>query len=344
MASTAETAAMRRAVALAATAGTPTGPNPRVGAVVLHTDGTQIAGGYHRGAGTAHAEVDALAAAGSRARGSTVVVTLEPCTHTGRTGPCTQALLAAGVARVVYGQQDTSPAARGGADQLRAAGVEVEGGLLADEAAQLNPVFTFAAQHARPYVTFKTASTLDGRVAAADGTSRWITSAAARADGHRLRAEVDAVLVGTGTALADDPALTARPDDTGPLPSARQPLRVVVGDRPLPATARVLDSAAATLLLPRTSPGSVLAALHQHGVAHVLLEGGPTLAGAFVEAHLVDRVVAYLAPALLGAGPTVLGPAGISTIAETLRLHTEDVCQLGPDVRITARAHREGQG
>jgi diaminohydroxyphosphoribosylaminopyrimidine deaminase/5-amino-6-(5-phosphoribosylamino)uracil reductase len=196
MATTSEVSAMRRALGLAVTPGVPTGPNPRVGCVLLGPDGAVLAEGYHRGAGTAHAEVDALSRAGAAARGATAVVTLEHCDHTGRTGPCSLALLDAGVARVVYGQADPNPVAAGGAARLRTAGVDVEGGLLADQAAAVNEAWTVAVSRGRPYVTWKTATTLDGRTAAADGTSGWITGPAARGDVHRLRSEVDAVADG----------------------------------------------------------------------------------------------------------------------------------------------------
>lgn len=332
--SAAEERAMRRALELAATPGVPLGPNPRVGCVLLGPDGTVLAEGFHHGAGTPHAEVEALTVAGERARGATAVVTLEPCNHTGRTGPCAQALLAAGVVRVVYAQGDANPVAVGGAATLSAGGVDVVGGLLLEEARAVNPAWTFAVEHGRPLVTWKAASTLDGRVAAADGTSRWITSPEARAEVHTLRDEVDAVVVGTGTVLADDPQLTARRGDGGL--RERQPLRVVVGRRDLPLSLRVFDDAAETLVLRTHDPVEVLAALSARDVQHVLLEGGPTLAGAFVRAGLVDRVRWYLAPALLGAGPAALADAGITTIAAALRLQVDDVVQVGPDVRVDA--------
>jgi diaminohydroxyphosphoribosylaminopyrimidine deaminase/5-amino-6-(5-phosphoribosylamino)uracil reductase len=334
-----ELAAMRRALELAATPGVPLGPNPRVGCVLLARDGAVVAEGHHRGAGTAHAEVDALAAAGARARGATAVVTLEPCDHTGRTGPCSEALLAAGVARVVVAQLDPNPVAAGGAQRLRAAGVEVETGVLADEAAALNEAWTFAVTHGRPWVTWKAASTLDGRIAAADGTSRWITSAPARAEVHELRAAVDAVVVGTGTVLADDPHLAVRRE--GDVVDGRQPLRVVMGRRDIPATARVLDGSAPTVHLRTHDPAEVLAELHAREVRHVLVEGGPTVAAAFVRAGLLDAVRWYVAPALLGAGAHALGDAGMSTIAEALRLQVVDVARVGSDVRIDARVVRD---
>jgi len=335
---TTETDAMRRALGLAASLGVPHGPNPRVGCVLLDTDGAIVADGHHRGIGTAHAEVDALRQAGDAARGGTAVVTLEPCNHTGRTGPCADALVAAGVARVVFAQTDPNPVAAGGAAALRAAGVEVEGGLLADEAEALNVAWTFAVTHGRPFVTWKAAATLDGRIAAADGTSRWITSELARAEVHELRAEVDAVVVGTGTVLADDPHLAVRRD--GEVVAGRQPLRVVVGLRDIPARARVLDDAAESLHIRTHDPREVLSELARREVRHVLLEGGPTLAAAFVRAGVVDAVRWYAAPALLGAGANALADAGMSTIAEALRLAVTGVALVGADVRIDARVIR----
>ena len=340
MASAAEVAAMRRALDLARSPGVPRGPNPRVGCVLLDATGTIVAEGYHRGAGGPHAEVDALVAAGGRARGATAVVTLEPCNHLGRTGPCAEALIAAGIVRVVFGQHDANPVARGGAEAFRAAGVDVEGGVLADEALTVNPTWTFAVEHGRPFVTWKFAATLDGRSAAADGTSRWITSPEARADVHRLRAECDVVLVGTGTVLADDPRLTVRGDDDTAVQRAVQPLRAVMGLRSIPARAAVLDEAAETVHLATRSPERALRDLFVRDRQHVWLEGGPTLAGAFVHAGVVDRVVAYLAPALLGAGPAALADAGVTTVSRAVRLDIDDVTRVGSDLRITARPEK----
>ena len=326
---------MRRALALAATEGVPLGPNPRVGCVLLDPSGGTVAEGHHRGAGTAHAEADALHRAGRAARGATAVVTLEPCNHTGRTGPCSEALLAAGVRRVVFGQADPNPVAAGGAQRLVAGGIEVVGGVLAEDAEALNEAFTFAVAHGRPLVTWKVASTLDGRVAAADGTSRWITGQPARRQVHELRAQVDAVVIGTGTALADDPSLTVRDQDGTPVD--RQPLRVVMGRRPVPGGAALRDGVAPLLQFPTESPAEVLAALAARDVQHVLLEGGPTLAASFVRAGLVDRVAWYVAPVLLGSGPLAVGDLGIPTIDRAIRLRLTGITQVGQDVRVDAR-------
>lgn len=353
-----EESAMRRAVALSARGLGTTSPNPVVGCVVLDRLGHVVGEGWHQRAGGPHAEVHALAEAGDDARGGTAVVTLEPCDHTGRTPPCTRALLDAGVSRVVYAVADPFPAARGGARTLAQAGVDVSGGLLRAEAAEVNAPWLTAVRTGRPHVTWKYAATLDGRVAAADGTSRWITSAESRADVHRLRAEADAVLAGSGTARADDPHLAVRG-----VPGARQPLRVVLDTEAgvVRPGARVLDDAAPTLIavaadaqtaalpehtdvlrLPRAAHGAgvdipaLLRELHARDVRAVLLEGGPTLAGAFVAAGVVDRVVGFLAPVLLGAGPAALGGAGITTLTDALRLTVTGTARLGPDLRVTA--------
>lgn len=340
MASEAESAAMRRALQIAATPGVPHGPNPRVGCVLLDSRGEVVAEGYHKGAGTPHAEVAALAVAGARARGATAVVTLEPCRHTGRTAPCVEALLEAGIARVVFGHADVDPVAAGGAAALTAAGVDVEGGLLADDARAVNAEWTYAVTHGRPFVTWKLASTLDGRVAAADGTSRWITGVEARNDVHRWRARCDAVLVGTGTALADDPRLTVRAPDGALAPV--QPLRVVMGMREVPDAAHVRDDEAPTLLLRTRDLSAGLVDLYAAAVRHVYLEGGPRLAGSFVSAGLVDRVIAYYAPRVLGSGRCALADAGVTTLADAPTFTVRDVRTFGPDVRVVAERSNHG--
>ena len=326
--------AMRRALAASVSVHGATSPNPPVGAVVIDVVGTVVGVGATAPPGGPHAEVTALREAGLRARGGTAVVTLEPCAHHGRTPPCTEALAAAGVATVVFAVRDPHPRAGGGAAVLRAAGVAVREGVLAGQVGR-GPLraWLHAVRTGRPHVTWKLAATLDGRSAAADGTSRWITGAAARAEVHEFRASVDAIVVGTGTVLADDPSLTARHPD-GSL-RERSPLRVVVGHRDVPR-GFALD-APDVLHLRTHDPDEVLAVLHARGVVDVLLEGGPRLAGAFVAAHRVDRVLAYLAPALLGAGPAALADAGVGTIADIARLQVDDVRRVGPDVLVDAR-------
>ncbi len=331
--SEAEQAAMHRALLLAETVRGRTSPNPPVGAVILTPDDVLAGEGATAPAGGPHAEVAALRVAGDLARGGTAVITLEPCTHTGRTGPCTQALLEAGITRVLYAVDDPNPAAAGGADELREAGVSVVAGVeaAAAAAAALRP-WLHGVRTGRPFVTWKYAATLDGRVAAADLSSRWISSAASRADVHLMRGCVDAIVVGSGTVLADDPHLTVR--DSEAL-AAHQPLRVVIDRRHrVPRDARVFDSAAETVVLDTAAPRFALKALFNRGVRHVLLEGGATLAGAFLEAHCIDQVIAYLGPKLLGAGPHALGEAGIESLAEAVTLGIDDVARLGDDVKI----------
>jgi diaminohydroxyphosphoribosylaminopyrimidine deaminase/5-amino-6-(5-phosphoribosylamino)uracil reductase len=312
-----------------------TSPNPPVGAAIVAADGTIAGIGATQPPGGPHAEVMALRAAGERARGGTAYVTLEPCSHYGRTPPCTQALLAAGISQVYYAVADPNPRAAGGADVLRASGVEVEGGLLAEDV-ERGPLRAWLhyTRTGRPHVTWKYAASLDGRVAAADGTSRWISSPMSRAEVHDIRRKVDAIVAGTGTVRTDNPQLTAREED-GTL-SERQPLRVVVGVSEIDPAARVLDDSAETLHVRSHDPDEVLAALAERGVVDVLLEGGPRLAGAFLKAHRVDRALVYVAPMLLGAGPAALLDAGVNTITQALPFGIEDVTMSGPDVRISA--------
>lgn len=323
---------MREALAASVAVHGRTSPNPPVGAVVLDAAGEVVGVGATQPPGGPHAEVLALRAAGERARGGTAVVTLEPCAHHGRTPPCTDALIAAGVAAVHVGVADPNPVAAGGARVLGQAGIAVTHSAL-DVAGGPLRAWLHSVRTGRPHVTWKFAATLDGRSAAADGTSRWITGPEARAEVHEFRSHVDAVVVGTGTARADDPALTARyPDGTD---RERQPLRVVVGHSDLRTGSRL--DAPDVLHLRTQSPDDVLKALADRGVVDVLLEGGPRLAGAFVQAGRVDRVLAYLAPALLGAGPAALGDAGVGTIGDIARLQVDTVRVVGADVLVDAR-------
>ncbi len=315
----------------------PEGLNPRVGCVMLAPDGAVVGQGWHHGAGTPHAEVVAIAAAGGRAEGATALVSLEPCAHTGRMGPCTQALLAAGVARVLYGCPDPTPVAGGGATVLRAAGVPAQvvpdSELRAAAEALLRP-WSRAHRFRRPLVTWKWAASLDGRTAAADGSSRWVTGPTARRDVHRLRAAHDTVLVGTGTALADDPALTVRDAST----SGHPPGRAVMGLRDLPPSARLLAGPVPAMQLRTREPQEALDRLWQTGARRVLLEGGATLAAAFMSAGLVDDIVAYLAPKLLGSGLPAVAALGVASIREALPLALQDVTVLDEDVRLTYHA------
>jgi len=325
-------AAMRLAIGQADAVKGTTYPNPPVGAVILDRDGEVAGVGGTQPPGEAHAEVMALRRAGTRAAGGTAVVTLEPCNHQGRTGPCVDALLDAGVAAVAFAVADPNPVAAGGAQRLTDAGVTVTSGVLADEVSG-GPLreWLHRQRTGRPHVTWKFAASLDGRSAAADGTSQWITGPAARADVHRHRAAADAIVVGTGTVLADDPTLTARLSDGTPAP--RQPLRVVVGEREISSEANVLNDDSRTMVIRTHDPLEVLRALSDR--TDVILEGGPTLAGAFVRAGLVDRILAYLAPTLLGGPITAIDDAGVSTISQARRWRFDGVETVGADVRLS---------
>ena len=338
--------AMGRAIALAARGLGTTSPNPVVGCVLLSAEGEVVGEGFHAYAGGPHAEIVALAQAGERARGGTAVVTLEPCNHVGRTGPCAQALINAGIIRVVIAVDDPTPVAAGGAATLRDAGVPVETGVRRAEAEDGNVAWLTAVRRGRPFVTWKYAATLDGRSAAADGTSQWITSAPARGDVHKLRSSVDAIVAGVGTVIADDPQLTVRDLRDGSL-AIKQPWRVVVDSSGrTPGTARIRDQAAPTWIATAAEVGTgpdgrvdltaLLSELYARGVRAVLLEGGPTLAGGFLAAGLVDKVVGNIAPKLLGAGRPSLVDAGVTTIAEAIELDLVDIARVGPDLRFTA--------
>lgn len=343
MASTAEIEAMRLALAAAREA-VNTLPNPQVGCVLLDPDDNVLAIGHHHGAGQPHAEVEALTQAGDKSRGATAVVTLEPCKHTGKTGPCVQALIDAGVARVVFSAADPNADGGGGAAILREAGIDVEAGVLADDGEALIERWAHLHRYGRPFVTWKFAAGIDGRSAAADGTSQWITSAESRADVHRLRADADAIVVGTGTVLADNPRLTIR-NEFDEL-AAQQPLRVVVGETAIPSEFQIHNADAETIFLTERDPNAVLNHLAERGIHHVWLEGGPTLAGAWLDAGVIDRAIGYLAPAFLGAGSAAVNTSA-TTLSDKHSFHFTNISQIGPDLRVEMTptgTHESGKG
>jgi diaminohydroxyphosphoribosylaminopyrimidine deaminase/5-amino-6-(5-phosphoribosylamino)uracil reductase len=263
------------------------------------------------------------------------VVTLEPCNHTGKTGPCAQALIAARVSKVVFASSDPGDQSSGGAKTLRDAGIEVVSGFHADRADQQSRVWLSSAKHKRAFVTLKWASSLDSRAAAQDGSSKWISGEESRQDAHNFRSQVDAIMIGTGTALIDDPELTARKAD-GSL-FEHQPLRVVVGERDLPAELRVFNDAAPTITLKTHSIHGALSELYEKGIKHVLVEGGPTLASRFIQMDLVDEFVIYLAPKLLGGDKMAIGSIDVPSIDKAKELEFVEVKTLGDDIQIIAR-------
>jgi diaminohydroxyphosphoribosylaminopyrimidine deaminase/5-amino-6-(5-phosphoribosylamino)uracil reductase len=361
---------MSRALALAERGLNTTDPNPRVGCVLVRA-GEIVGEGWHQRAGEAHAEITAIRAAGARADGATAYVSLEPCHHHGRTGPCSEALLLAGVRRVVAAMTDPDPRTAGqGLEALRRAGIEVVCGLLEDQALALNPGFVMRHTRGRPYIRIKMAASLDARTAMAGGESQWITGAAARRDVQRLRARSSAILTGIGTLLADDPSLGVRAAELGEEVAFQQPLRVVL-DRRLrtPGDARLLREPGATLIATLIATRSshahtrqalmdagaeildlsdddsaltaLMAALAARGINEVLVEAGATLCGALLEAGLVDEIVLYVAPILLGdAARGLFHLPNIRTLAQGLKLEVVDVQAVGEDWRITALPRR----
>ncbi|MDZ5075957.1 bifunctional diaminohydroxyphosphoribosylaminopyrimidine deaminase/5-amino-6-(5-phosphoribosylamino)uracil reductase RibD [Nesterenkonia sp. HG001] len=321
----------------------PRGANPLVGAVLVAADGTVLAVGHHRGAGNLHAEREALTRIARTAPGmdlsdATLYCSLEPCRHHGRQPPCTEAILSAGVGRVLYGADDPTPDASGGATVLRAEGVDVVAGVLAEECRRINQRWARAQRERRPFVTVHLAQSLDGRIAAADGTSQWITSAASREHTHRIRRRIDAILVGSNTAAVDDPRLTARlPDGTL---SEHQPLRCVMGRRPLSEDARLRrgrPEGEGWVQLRTHDPLEALQRLGEiqhegHPVRHVLIEGGSRVLAAYFAQDLVDEIFAYQAPLILGAGPSSVGDIGVTTLSAARR-YAQDPAE-GGAVRI----------
>ena len=325
-------AAMRLAIEQGQRVKGSTYPNPPVGAVILSAAGEVIGVGATEPPGGLHAEVVALLAAGEQAAGGTAVVALEPCNHQGRTPPCVDALLAAGIAAVVYAVADPNPVAAGGAARLRAAGVAVTGGVCAEDVVGgLLREWVHKQRTGRPHVTWKFAASVDGRSAAADGSSQWITGEAARADVHRRRAAADAIVVGTGTVFADNPSLTARLPDNSL--AEHQPLRVVVGKREIPPESNVSRGDSPTMVLHTRDPHEVIKALTDR--TDVMVEGGPTLAGAFLRAGVVDRILAYVAPVLLGGPFGAVDDLGVSGIAGAMRWRYDGVERIGPDLLLS---------
>ena len=328
--------AMLRALELAALSPL-YGENPQVGAVLINDAGDIVAEGWHKGAGTPHAEIDALknlAAKGISGSGLTAVVTLEPCNHTGKTGPCSQALIEAGVKKVVFGTYDPGQTEGGGRFTLEEAGIEVVSDILRDECVQLiAPWFTNKFEQ-RPYVVIKWAASVDGRTAAADGTSKWITGAEAREDVHARRAASQAIMVGTNTVEIDDPELTARKPD-GSL-YATQPLRVVVGERDLNSDSRVFNSDTETIRFQTHDLGLVMQQLFDRGIRQVFVEGGAQLESALISAGFADEFLIYVAPKLIGGLATAIRDIEVSSMDQAVDLEFIEIKKLGADILIRA--------
>jgi len=308
-----------------------TAPNPRVGCIIVSENGSIISQGIHGEDGIHHAEVIALQRAGSQAKGATALVTLEPCSHIGRTGPCSEALIEAGIKRVVFGSKDESIAA-GGAQRLREAGIEVVVGAVADITDSLIEPWKFASTHNRPFVTLKIASTLDGYLAAVDGTSRWITGEVAREFVHQLRARVDAIAIGSNTAELDDPLLDVRLPGEWP-----QPQPYIIGKRQLSESLRLHGR---YIQIRDHDPSAALQQMYTDGVQHVLVEGGATIAAEFIKAGLVDQLFWCTGPILLGAGRSAVADLGITTIANSVQWDIQNSAKYGVDLITELRPRR----
>lgn len=331
--------AMRRALELALR-GPYFGVNPQVGAVILDEHGQTISEGWHEGAGTRHAEVMAIDNLKEKLSypfpaGLTAVVTLEPCNHTGRTGPCSQALIDAGISNVVFAASDPGDASSNGSQTLRQAGIGVLAGFMAEESEAQGRIWLTANRQQRPFVTLKWASSLDGRAAAQDGSSQWITGPEAREDVHLRRSQADAILAGTGTVESDNAELTARKPDGSYY--EHQPLRVILGERELDLQLRVFNDHAQTLHLHTRNIHGALAELWARGIKHVFVEGGPEVASQFERLNLVDEYLIYLAPVLLGGDRLSLREIGVNSIEFAHRLEILEQRQLGQDIFIRAR-------
>ncbi len=307
-----------------------TSPNPIVGAVILSDSGEIISEGFHhREDGGKHAEVIALQGAGTKANGATLILTLEPCNHHGKTPPCTEAIIEAGIAKVIYAVSDPNPKAAGGAARLREAGVEVESGLLEEEVSFTNRAWLKKIKSARPYITLKVATTLDGKVAASDGSSKWITNEGARKSVHGLRSECDAIVTGTGTVIADDPAMTVRGVERDKIEF--KPARVVMGKRAVPAGSKILDESATTIHLESHSLSQLLELAEGKGWNRILIEAGPKLTSAFLKAELFDELFLYQAPTLLGGGFDFVGDFEARNLSERVDLKLHSTKIIGED-------------
>jgi len=329
------TVAMQRAITLAEKGLGKTAPNPIVGAVIISAAGEVVGEGFHDRVNSAdHAEVVALKMAGDKAKGSTIVVTLEPCNHTGSTGACAQAIIDAGITTVVYAVSDPNEKAAGGAVALRAAGLTVIEGVLKDEAAFSNRAWFMKIKKGRPFFTWKVAATLDGKVAAADGTSKWISNERSRGDVQILRRQADAILVGTNTVITDDPHLIPRGSFAG---YGANPIRIICGEQELPKDAQIFDDAAKTVLVKSKDLDLLVEKLNELEINHVFVEAGPTLGSAMLDGCLMDELVIYQAPTLLGTGKHFFTFDYPTTITDQMRMDHISTQVLDGDVKSVYR-------
>ena len=319
-------AAMARAIDCARLGLGKTFPNPIVGAVITSATGEVLSEGFHQGGD--HAEVIALNAVKEIPAGSIIYISLEPCNHHGKTPPCVDAIINAGIKKVVYAVSDPNPIATGGAERLRAAGIEVESGIGEEQARLENRAWLTKIELGRPRITWKIASTMDGKVAASDGTSKWITGDFARTDVARMRSQVDGIVTSTATVNADDPLLTSKG-------LGKNPVRIVMGTSELSAQMQISNDAAETVLIKSQKFDDLLSLAEERGFNDLLIESGPTFGTALLRANLIDEIVLFQAPTLLGSGTPSIGDLGITNIAGRLDFEISDVEVIGADLKIT---------
>ena len=319
-------AAMARAIDCARLGLGQTYPNPIVGAVITSATGEVLSQGFHQGAD--HAEVIAINAVKELPAGSIIYITLEPCNHHGKNPPCVEAIIKSGIKKVVYAVRDPNPTAAGGAERLRQAGLEVQSGVGEAQARLENRAWLTKIEKGRPRITWKIAATLDGKVAASDGSSKWITGELARADVARMRSQADGIVTSTATVIADDPAMTSKG-------FGKNPVRIVMGSRETQAKTQIMDGAAETLLIKSRDFKDLIALANERGFNQLLIESGPTLGTALVREDLIDEIVLFQAPKFLGSGAPAIGDLGITNIYEALYFEISDVEMIGSDLKIT---------
>ncbi len=319
-------AAMARAIDCARLGLGQTYPNPIVGAVITSATGEVLSQGFHQGAD--HAEVIAINAVKELPAGSIIYITLEPCNHHGKNPPCVEAIIKSGIKKVVYAVRDPNPTAAGGAERLRQAGLEVQSGVGEAQARLENRAWLTKIEKGRPRITWKIAATLDGKVAASDGSSKWITGELARADVARMRSQADGIVTSTATVIADDPAMTSKG-------FGKNPVRIVMGSRETQAKTQIMDGAAETLLIKSRDFKDLIALANERGFNQLLIESGPTLGTALVREDLIDEIVLFQAPKFLGSGAPAIGDLGITNISEALDFEISDVEMIGSDLKIT---------
>ena len=331
-------AAMQRADELSILGLGKTSPNPIVGALIIDDAGKIIAEGFHQknsdGSAGRHAEIVALQEAGDRARGATLIVTLEPCNHFGKTSPCSDAIIAAGISRVVYAIDDPHHVASGGAAKLRAAGIEVISGICEKRVRFTNRAWLFKIKNARPYITAKVAATLDGYIAASDGSSKWITSNSARDDVAMLRSQCDAIVTSTETVLADDPLLTARVPNV-----TKHPIRIVLGERTIPSSSQIMGHDAPTHVIRSRNLKKLFEFTRNEGCNRLLVEAGPTLISSFLKAELIDEIYLYQAPTLLGTGKSMVNDLGIKNLSQRIDFTLHESRVIGEGDERNSRLH-----